>query len=337
MPRGSSRKAGRVVKRTLADGTQKSYHYPPYRQRAPKAKGDTVGDIINAWQRSPAWRGLAEGTQANYVRALRYLAPTERLLPDALRLRDLVAIRDRVATLRGPGAATAFVRTVSALFGWAVENGWMKQSPSSRLRRIKGGHLPAWSEADAKLAMAHLLEHLRRAVVLALYTGQRRGDLVHLTWSAYDGRVLRLVQEKTKTALVIPCHPVLKAELDAWHATRTSTTILTNGKGLQWTGTNLSHQLGAALAAIPGVPPHRNIHGLRKLAAASLANVGCTIHEIAAVTGHKSMAMLELYTASADQERLATAAILRLTQAERKDAEGVERHDQVLFHFPCPP
>jgi integrase len=51
---------------------------------------------------------------------------------------------------------------------------------------------------------------------------------------------------------------------------------------------------------------------LRKLAATNLAEAGCSAHEIAAITGHRSLALVSLYTASADQERMATAAIVRL-------------------------
>jgi integrase len=67
-----------------------------------------------------------------------------------------------------------------------------------------------------------------------------------------------------------------------------------------------------------GLRHELNIHGLRKLAAAELADAGCTMHEIAAVTGHLSLSMVQLYTQSADQERLARAAIVRLETANRK-------------------
>jgi integrase len=61
-----------------------------------------------------------------------------------------------------------------------------------------------------------------------------------------------------------------------------------------------------------------NVHGLRKLAATALAEAGCTPHEIAAVTGHKSLAMVELYTRSAARERLALTAIGRLENHGKK-------------------
>jgi hypothetical protein len=48
----------------------------------------------------------------------------------------------------------------------------------------------------------------------------------------------------------------------------------------------------------------------------NLAEAGCSAHEIAAITGHRSLALVSLYTASADQERMATAAIVRLQTRE---------------------
>jgi integrase len=69
-----------------------------------------------------------------------------------------------------------------------------------------------------------------------------------------------------------------------------------------------------------GLSNDMNVHGLRKLAAAELANAGCSVHEIAAITGHQSLSMIQLYTKSADQERLASAAIVRLSEQDFKRA-----------------
>ena len=167
--------------------------------------------------------------------------------------------------------------------------------------------------------MAHALprvgEPLRRALVLARYTGQRRADLCALTWSAYDGQSIRVVQAKTKAALVIRCHPALKAELDAWRAGNVvplpSAPILTMADGRRWRPGYLSDAMREIGKRI-GLPEGWNIHGLRKLAATALAESGCSAHEIAAVTGPRTLAMVQHYTRAADQERLASAAISRL-------------------------
>ena len=58
-------------------------------------------------------------------------------------------------------------------------------------------------------------------------------------------------------------------------------------------------------------------HGLRYTAAAKLAEAGCSLKEIASITGHKSLAMIEKYTRDADQERLSGAAIIAWENASR--------------------
>ena len=166
------------------------------------------------------------------------------------------------------------------------------------------------------MAEKGLPEHLRRVVVLARYTGQRRGDLCAMTWAAFDGETIRVKQQKTGAELVIPCHPTLRDELIEWRKNTRSVTVLTNTLGRPWEAQHLSHELPTGLARL-GMRARLNVHGLRKLAAASLADVGCTIHEIAAITGHTTLSMIAHYTRSADQERLAEAAIVRLQTRDK--------------------
>src|SRR5262249_57914441 len=55
-----------------------------------------------------------------------------------------------------------------------------------------------WSEQNLAAFLAVAAEPLQRALVLALETGQRQGDLLVLPWSAYDGTWIRLRQGKTR-------------------------------------------------------------------------------------------------------------------------------------------
>jgi hypothetical protein len=66
------------------------------------------------------------------------------------------------------------------------------------------------------------------------------------------------------------------------------------------------------------------------LAAARLANAGCTAHEIQAITGHATLAMVAYYTKSASQVRLAEAAVVKLFPADKthrtkRQNSGVKR------------
>src|SRR6516165_5316799 len=61
--------------------------------------------------------------------------------------------------------------------------------------------------------------------------------------------------------------------------------------------------------------PQCSAHGLRKLAATRLAEVGCSEREIMAITGHRSVSEVSRYTKAAEQSRLAERAIAKLTSA----------------------
>jgi integrase len=58
-------------------------------------------------------------------------------------------------------------------------------------------------------------ERLWQALVLAIETGQRQGDLIRLPWSAYDGQWIRLRQSKGGQRVQVPVTQDLKAILDA--------------------------------------------------------------------------------------------------------------------------
>lgn len=267
--------------------------------------------LLAAFRRSPEYAGRSPKTKQQYGIYLKVWDKMGHVRVADVTRRTVLTLRDGVAKGRGNGAANAFARITGALFSWAVDRGWREASPAYRIRALPGGHLPAWTAEQADHAEARLPDYLGRVVTLARYTGQRRGDLCALTWSAYDGTSIRLRQGKTGASLVIPCHPKLKAALDAWKAARgDAVTILTNGWGRPWVPEVMSSAMKRRLTEIglPGL----NVHGLRKLAAAALAEAGCTAHEIQAITGHATLAMVELYTKSANQQRLAGQAIAKL-------------------------
>ncbi len=301
------------VRRRLADGTIKEYRYAKrVKSQSPYAP-DCISALVIAYRRSPEWTGLKPSSRKNYAYYLRDIEEIGTVAVKDVRRKTLLAMRDAIARHRGPGAANVFIRTATILLGWAREREWIEHSPLQRVKALPGGHLAAWTtaEADAAIASSDLPEPLRRAVILARYTGQRRGDLVAMTWRDYDDTAIRVRQQKGGVVLSIPVARPLKVALDEWKKSVSSTHILTSMSGRPWQPNRLTQSLSVALPRI-GLRGELNIHGLRKLAAAELANVGCSAHEIAAITGHRTLAMVQLYTASASQARLSQAAILRL-------------------------
>jgi integrase len=308
-----SERAPKVVRKRLADGSIKEYRYArgPATPEAPDA--GSMAALLAEYRGSPEWAGKTKHTKAIYNI---YLRPWEheqmaRRPVKSIARREILVIRDAIA-VRGNAAGTAFSKITGALFSFALDRGLIEYSPAARIKALPGGHFADWGEDAIRRALAGLPEPYRRAVVLGLHTGQRRGDLVAMTWAQYDGQTIRLKQEKTGAPLILPVHPDLKRELDAWkEQPRSAVSILTATRGKPWTAAHLTREMKHELEAIGlrGL----NVHGLRKAAARRLAEAGCTAHEIAAVTGHRTLAMVQLYTAAADQERMAGAAVVRLT------------------------
>ncbi len=316
----------RTVRKTLADGTVKEYTYS--RAAKPKARqaepaGDTLRALIAAYERSPEWAALKPRTVKGRLIALRPLASIGQLRVTEWRRRDIMLLRDAIAMARGPAAGNVFARSVSTLFAWARDRGWIEHNPADRIKALPGGAFPTWTEADLAHALRTFSEPARRAIVLAVHTGQRRGDLTQLRWSNIAGGVLRLRQEKTGAALALPIHPNLARELAAWRAQSTCEFILTHADGSPLGGDRLTMLILRERRAA-GMRESLNMHGLRKLAAVRLADAGCSAHEIAAVTGHKTLAEVSRYTAAADQERLAASAGNRLATGQA--STGRKRH-----------
>jgi integrase len=304
----------RVVRKKLADGTVKEYHYPPRGPRqSPSAPAQgSVKSLLRSYQISPEYRGLSPITHLGYRRWIDVWDGYGERQVTSITRREVIMFRDAIARTGGNASANQFVRVTSAIMTWAMEREWIVASPAMRIRPLPIGTFPAWSEDQVSKALASFSEPFRRAVVLALHTGQRRADLVTMRWGDIQGPAIRVIQRKTKAPLLIPLSPDLAKELAVWRGDSVGrNSILETARGLPWIPSYLSRHVGLEVARA-GLPEGLNLHGLRKLAATRLANAGCSAHEIAAITGHRSLSMVAHYTASADQERMAKSAVLRL-------------------------
>jgi integrase len=119
-------------------------------------------------------------------------------------------------------------------------------------------------------------------MLMALWTGQRQGDILRSTWAAYDGETLRLKQGKTGAHVIVPIGAPLRAALD--DLPHIKETIVTNSHGKAWTldGFRSSWRRACDAVGIIGL----TFHDLRGTAVTRLALAGCTAVEIGAITGH---------------------------------------------------
>lgn len=343
----------RVVKKRMSDGTVKEYRYARKASPAPEAEVSrpghyvtgTLGRLLKDYEDSPEWRRLSRATKYHRNIYLRYLTDAHGLRVEEIERQHLIKTRNVIDKDSGPGAANAFIRTVRIVFNWALDNGMTAHAnPAARIKMLEEKPLPTFTPEQVAEAERRLPEPLRRVMVLGRYTVQRRGDLIRLTWANYDGRTLRFTQQKRKLGqepmeVAFEVHPALKAELDVWRAEAEAAlaeakvvsltdrrsiarqTILLNFDGRPWQN-NVTERMREHLERIglrekgeKGV----NIHGLRKRGATWLAEEGFSTHEIAAVTGHKTIAMVQKYTEKANREKLATGVFNRLSQRSDKN------------------
>ena len=188
----------------------------------------------------------------------------------------------------------------------AMDLGVNPATDIQRLHRRGWSHEPWPAAVIEKFAVeARPKPNAQLALMLLLYTGQRASDVVRIRWNDYDGSGIAVRQLKTGTPLWIRCHTKLKIALD--HAPRLSEFILTNRYGNGYTAGGLCDLIAMATAQIGAKAC--TAHGLRCNAATALADAGCSVPEIMAITGHRTFREAQRYAASRDQKKLADRAI----------------------------
>ena len=133
-----------------------------------------------------------------------------------------------------------------------------------------------------------------------------------------DG-VLAVRQQKTSAVLAIPVHPDLAGIIAATPVGHLTLLVTQTGKSY---GANDFSEIFRSWCDAADLPQHCVFHGLRKAALTRLADAGCTVHELAAISGHKTLSEVQRYTNAADQARLAKAAMERIGNQGVKPAPG---------------
>lgn len=327
-----------TVRKRLADGTIKKYYYhrrtgkrifgeigtpefvTSYGEAAAAPPRDTghFSSLITDFIVSPEFQKLGSKTQKDYRRYLDLLRQTFGSMPiEALsdyRVRqDFFEWRDQFA--KKPRTADYAWSVLRRVLSWSYDRGKIEVNHANKPSRLyvsdRSDKIWLPEHVEAFIAVAPF--ELQVALVLAAYTGQRRGDLICMTWGQYDGEWIRLRQRKTGRFVEIPVHRDLKIILDKLE--RKQAVILTSSKGLPWTGDNFAHQWRKPTleADLDGL----HFHDLRGTAITMLAEAGCSTSEIASISGHSLRyvdSILDKYTART--QNLARSAITKLENAK---------------------
>jgi integrase len=244
--------------------------------------------LLQGYQQSEDFRALAPRSQSDYIGKIKIIEKTFRDFPLAamtdVRTRGVFkAWREKLALSSRRQADYTWV-VLARVLSWGLDRGLVATNPCTRGGRLYRGSRAEkiWTPADEAAFLERAPAHLHLPLLLALWTGQRQGDLLRLPWSAYDGTHIRLRQSKGGRHVVIKVGAPLKAALDA--TPKRSPIILTTSNGKPWTPDGFRASWGKARkrAGIVGV----TFHDLRGTAVTRLALVGATEAEIATITGH---------------------------------------------------
>ena len=188
------------------------------------------------------------------------------------------------------------LKAIRALMKYAVEVGLRGDNPAIgvKLPNLKTDGYHGWTEGEIE---QFLERHgpgtkARLALALLLHTGQRRGDVIRMGRQHIRDGVMHVRQQKTGIELAIPIHPTLAtiiADTPPDHLT-----LLTTKAGKPFTAAGFGNWFRDRCNEAD--LRQCSAHGLRKAAARRLAEAGCTMHEIAAITGHASLSEVQRYT-----------------------------------------
>jgi integrase len=232
-----------------------------------------------------------------------------------------------------PHAANNLLKTLHTLFEHAIAVNLMTSNPAAEVRKFKtqSDGFRAWSELDVAKFVARHPAGSRALLALALLlTGQRRSDIVRLGWQNITDGAIAIKQVKTGAPLLIPLDidPLLPEALAS--APRTNMTFLVTKSGAPFSPGGFTNWFRSKCNEAGLL--ECSAHGLRKLVATRLADIGCSEDEIKAITGHKSSSEVARYTKARNQKRLAESAAGKLFQARIKSTDG----ERKLSNLPTP-
>ncbi|WP_244540159.1 tyrosine-type recombinase/integrase [Kaistia soli] len=291
---------------------------------------DTLRWLCEAYYQSDAFMSLDERTR--YVRkqvvehclneptepgakTLYADFPLDRMTPKAIKV-----LRDRKARL--PEAANVRVKAFRQIFAWAMEAETTEKLTANHARDVaykprQGDGFHAWTLDEVERFEEHypVGTTARLAMALLLYTGQRRSDIVVLGRQHVRDGWLIFTQFKGRNRkparMEIPIIPELQRIIDA--SPTGDLTYLKTTFGKPFTGNGFGNRMrkwcnDAGLSDCSS-------HGLRKAAAARLAELGCSDREIMSITGHTTTKEIDRYTRSARQRKMAENVLRRINDA----------------------
>jgi hypothetical protein len=267
---------------------------------------------VEQWQSTPRFHGqgrrpLAPATVRDYAQKLKVFRDdnpdlwsypaehvTSALLQDAY---------DGLEASRGVATARQAIGAIGTAFKWAITRGRIRRqiNPATGLEKHTAEPRVRFGTRAEMLALIAAADELGLpsigdSIMLGLWTGQRQGDRLALTHRGILQRRRVFRQAKTGAVVHVLEAPELEARLAASLARRQAANIVNARVILNENGWRpyasdhyrhlFAHVRARAAGRVASVASFKEMD-LRDTAVTWMALAGCTIPEIAAVTGHE--------------------------------------------------
>ena len=281
----------------------------------------SVGDAVAGFLGDCELRNLAKGTVNSYRTVLGGL---ERWAQSrgigGIAALDAEEVRQwRSAWTCQPSTAKMRLGKAKAFFRYAVERGWIEESPADRLRPPRAHSRPTLPlTSDEMLAMVVASEPLPRErglLLLMRYSGLAIGDASTLRREDIQGTELVLRRAKTGELVTVDLPGPVMRTIKPLRA-KDPRFFWWSGRGEPLSAAKYwRKRLGrvARKAGVQAFKPHR----LRDTFAVSLLLAGVAMQDVSALLGHSSVQTTERFYAPWDRRRRE-----RLVRVVRKANEG---------------
>jgi integrase len=286
-----------------------------------EARKRTLADAIDRYltvtlPRAKHRKNASEQTRLlNWWRAELGTRPLVNITPAVVaEIRDsLTRTRSRGKPLSG-ATINRRITALSAVLSIAVkEYGWLAKNPVANVTRLEDskGRERFLSEPERRTLLeecdASDCAPLASLVRLALATGARKGELMGLQWTGVDldRRTVRFLDTKNGESRMVPLAATAIKVLKDWRRNRVPAGAVFP---YPLTLIDVAWREARDKAKLHDV----RFHDLRHSAASYLAMSGASLMDIAAILGHKTLAMVKRYSHLSEQHT--AAAIARMAK-----------------------
>lgn len=271
------------------------------------AQPGTLGLLIKKYRSGAQYHELKPKTQDFYNAVFDYLEPIYHTPLIRFTPPLIVTIRDKALANKTWYFANQLKTSLSVLFSWGVERGYMQDNPAKQVKKIKRpkdkprANRP-WSEDERGIVLNNAEPHVLPVLAALLYIGLDPVDAVKLPKTKYKDGAFDFNRQKTGNPVWKPAPAAFKPILVKMPK-HDAITLFANSYGKPWTKSGLDSvwakqrkQLEDAALIAKGL----TLKGLRHTHATMHREGGADHRTIADALGDKSEAMGRHYSRDAD-------------------------------------